>query len=112
MIAGSLHILKRYIHALGLEIFKHLLIKDILILQINIRIQEFHIPDIHITLDNLRIIGNDRTVEVIISHFLIDVVGHTRIENRFQALIDQGLDVTVHQLCRITDSVTWNRMLS
>ena len=67
---------------------------------------------IHISFHNLRIIGNDRAVEMIVSHVLIDVVGHAWIENCLQALIDERLNMTVHQLGRITDCITWYRMLS
>ena len=49
---------------------------------------------------------------MIVSHVLIDVVGHAWIENRLQALIDERLNMTVHQLGRITDRIAWNRMLS
>ena len=112
VIAGSLNILERNIHLLGFEIFKHFLIEDTLILKIYVGIQKLYMSQIHISFHNLRIIGNDRAVEMIVSHVLIDVVGHAWIENCLQALIDERLNMTVHQLGRITDRITWNRMLS
>ena len=49
---------------------------------------------------------------MIVSHVLIDVVGHAWIEKSSVSHIDERLNMTVHQLGRITDRIAWNRMLS
>ena len=59
-----------------------------------------------------RIVGNDRTVEVIVRVALIQVVAHTGIEDEIHLLIQQTLNVSVHQLCRVANRIRWNGALS
>ena len=66
----------------------------------------------NIRADDLRIIGDDRAVEVIRAFMFIYIVAHTRIKYRVDARFQQSLGMTVHKLCRETDGIGRYRMLT
>ena len=49
---------------------------------------------------------------MVIAHLLIYIVTHAGIENRINTFINQGLNVSMHQLCWIADGIGGYRMLS
>ncbi len=63
-------------------------------------------------LQNLRIVGNNRAVEMVVSFLFVDIIAAARIENGFHVGIDEILNVSVHQFCRVADGITWYGRLS
>ena len=57
---------------------------------------------LHVVFDNLRVIGNNRAVVVVISQSLVHIVGKTWVENSVTAVVDKPLNMAVHKLCRET----------
>lgn len=56
-----------------------------------------------------RIRCNDRTVVVVVGIFkFIPFIWNRRIENVFDSVVDQPLNMSVSQFCRITFGFTWN----
>ena len=62
--------------------------------------------------EKLRIIRNNRTVEVIIAFALINIIAHAGIENEVNALVKKIFNMPVSQLCRIAYRIGRNCMLS
>ena len=60
----------------------------------------------------LGIVGNYRTIEVIVAVALVYIVAHAGIENEVYALIEQILDMSVSKLCRIAYGIRGNGVLS
>lgn len=66
----------------------------------------------HICRQKFRVIGHHRTVIMVVPLFFIKVIGHTRVKNGVDAFFQKRLDVSVHQLCRITDGVGTDGILA
>ena len=49
---------------------------------------------------------------MVVADAFVKVVGHTRIENMFDSLFDQGTDMAVHQFGREANRIGWNGVLS
>ena len=49
---------------------------------------------------------------MVISQLLIQIIRHTRIEDRLDSLVNQGLHMAVHQLRRETNCIAGNGMLA
>ena len=56
-------------------------------------------------LDDLRIIGDDWAVVVVVADLLVEVVAEAWIENKIHVLLQQPFNVTVDELGRIADRV-------
>ena len=94
--------------------FHHLTFKRRLVGKIDKRIQEVNIAlthNVHIVVDNLRIRCYHRTVEVIacVRIFYL-LIRNTRVKNRFYALVDKVLNVTVYKFCRVASTFTRYRV--
>ena len=66
---------------------------------------------IHVCPDLFRIISDQRAVEMIIADLLIHIVGHARIEDPLHMLIQQPLDVAMHDLGRQPRRITGDAVL-
>ena len=65
----------------------------------------------HIRGDDLGIVGNHRAVVVVVAQLLVQVIAHAGVEDGFDALADEPIDMAVHQFGRETDGVRRNGRL-
>src|SRR5690554_5013415 len=66
----------------------------------------------HVRGDHLWIVGDHRTVEVILTEPLIEVVRHAGVEDGLYSCIDQRFNVPMHEFCGETDGIARNRSLT
>ena len=57
------------------------------------------------------IVGHHGTVIVVVRQMLVEVIGHTGVENGVDALLQQGHDVAVKELGRVTDRIRGDGLL-
>ena len=62
--------------------------------------------------EKLRIIGDYRTVEVVVAAALVDVVAHAGVEDEVHALVEQVLDMSVGELCRVAYRIRGDSVLT
>ena len=59
----------------------------------------------HISTQNLGIIRHDRAIIMVVAQMLVHVVAHAGVEDGLYALLDEIIDMAVHQLGRETDGI-------
>ena len=62
----------------------------------------------HVGSDDLRVIGDDGAVVVIVAELFVDVVTHAGIEDRLRALCDQVIHMSVDQFGREAHGIRGN----
>ena len=81
--------------------------------EIEVRVNEVLIIKARIVCEEkLRIIRYHRTIEVIVAVAFVKVIAHTRIEYEVNALVEEVLDMTVSELCRIANRIRRDSVLS
>ncbi len=96
------------------ESLEHLTLERGFIRKVYKRIKELHsrrAHRVHVVVDNLRIGGYHRAVEVVSGIGILDLlVGDTRIEYLRDALVYKILNMTVYKLCRIARAFRRDRI--
>ena len=62
--------------------------------------------------NDLRVIGDDRAVIVVIAEVFVKVIRHAGVEHCVHALVKQRFHVAVHQLCREARRIGRNGVLT
>ena len=95
------------------EILGRLLDKPLVVGQLKIRHHKVEVRQRrHIGVQQLGVIRHDRAVIAVGRTAFVQIVGHAGIEDRVHALVEQVLDVAVHELCRIAHGIRRDGMLA
>ena len=89
------------------ELFENAVDHELVVGEIEVRVHVAHAVLAqfgHVGADDERIVGHDRAVVVVVrvGHEVL-LVAHARVEDGLDALVEQPLDMAVHQLGRIAD---------
>ena len=82
-------------------------------IQVKVGMHEIIIVELRIVgFEELRIIGDYRTVEMVVAAALVKIVTHAGVEYEIRSLVEKILDMSVSELCGVAYRIRGYGMLS